>query len=166
MQCIQAGRYDRLSRLQLFEQGPDPENRVMLSEERDRLGCRKAMVQRRLSRQDVESVRRTHRIFRDELTRCGLGRFAIDDDFVTPEFTSVDHGASHHMGTTRMHDDPRQGVVDANCRVHGIGNLYVAGSSVFPTGGHANPTLTIVAMALRLADHLNLALNQVHRPAP
>jgi choline dehydrogenase-like flavoprotein len=58
------------------------------------------------------------------------------------------------MGTTRMHADPRQGVVDADCRVHGVGNLFVAGSSVFPTGGSANPTLTIIALALRLADHL------------
>jgi len=60
----------------------------------------------------------------------------------------------HHIGTTRMHPDPKQGVVDQNCRVHGISNLHVAGSSVFPTSGHANPTLTIVALALRLADHL------------
>jgi choline dehydrogenase-like flavoprotein len=58
------------------------------------------------------------------------------------------------MGTTRMHPDPKQGVVDADCRVHGVSNLYVAGSSVFPTGGYSNPTLTIVALALRLADHL------------
>ena len=58
------------------------------------------------------------------------------------------------MGTTRMHADPRRGVVDADCRVHGIANLYVAGSSVFPTSGAANPTLTIVALALRLAGHL------------
>jgi choline dehydrogenase-like flavoprotein len=58
------------------------------------------------------------------------------------------------MGTTRMHADPRQGVVDAQCQVHGVGNLYVAGSSTFPAGGYANPTLTLVALALRLADHL------------
>ena len=58
------------------------------------------------------------------------------------------------MGTTRMHADPREGVVDADCRVHAVPNLYIAGSSVFPTGGYANPTLTIVALALRLADHL------------
>jgi len=58
------------------------------------------------------------------------------------------------MGTTRMHPDPRQGVVDADCRVHGLENLYIAGSSVFPTGGLWNPTLTILALALRLADHL------------
>jgi choline dehydrogenase-like flavoprotein len=63
-------------------------------------------------------------------------------------------GGNHHMGTTRMSDDPRTGVVDRDCRVHGMANLFVAVSSVFPTGGSANPTLTIVALALRLADHL------------
>jgi choline dehydrogenase-like flavoprotein len=65
------------------------------------------------------------------------------------------------MGTTRMHTDPRQGVVDAQCRVHGVPNLFVAGSSVFPAGGYANPTLTLLALALRLADHLAPQL-QVH----
>jgi choline dehydrogenase-like flavoprotein len=61
---------------------------------------------------------------------------------------------NHHMGTTRMSADPFQGVVDADCRVHGLANLYVAGSSVFPSCGPVNPTLTIVALALRLADHI------------
>jgi choline dehydrogenase-like flavoprotein len=61
-------------------------------------------------------------------------------------------------GTTRMHDDPRQGVVDANCRVHGLRNLYVAGASAFPTGGAANPTLTLVALSLRVSDHLKTRL--------
>jgi choline dehydrogenase-like flavoprotein len=65
----------------------------------------------------------------------------------------------HHMGTTRMHDDPRRGVVDRHCAVHGLSNLYIAGSSVFPTVGRANPTLTIVALAIRLADHLKLTVN-------
>ena len=60
----------------------------------------------------------------------------------------------HHMGTTRMATDPAQGVVDADCRVHGLTNLYIGGSSVFPTGGYVNPTYSIVQMALRLADHL------------
>jgi choline dehydrogenase-like flavoprotein len=139
---------------QLFEQVPDPENRVMLSDELDVLGCRKAKVERRLSPIDIESLRRTNLILRDAFARSGLGRFVVDNDLTTPEFTSVWHGASHHMGTTRMHDDPKQGVVDSNCKVHGVANLYIAGSSVFPTGGYANPTLTIVAMTLRLADHL------------
>jgi choline dehydrogenase-like flavoprotein len=64
------------------------------------------------------------------------------------------YGGSHHMGTTRMSDDPMQGVVDRNCKVHGIDNLFVAGSSVFPTGGFVNPTLTLTALAHRLGDHL------------
>ena len=63
-------------------------------------------------------------------------------------------GGKHHIGTTRMHVDPKQGVVDPDCRVHGFANLYVAGSSVFPTSGYANPTLTIVALAIRQADHI------------
>jgi choline dehydrogenase-like flavoprotein len=63
-------------------------------------------------------------------------------------------GGMHHMGTTRMADDPRHGVVDRDCRVHGLDNLFVGGSSVFATPGHANPTYTIVQLALRLADHL------------
>ena len=69
-------------------------------------------------------------------------------------------GGKHHMGTTRMHRDPRHGVVDADCRVHGLANLFVAGSSVFPTGGYVNPTLTLVALALRLADHLKVVLGR------
>ena len=72
-------------------------------------------------------------------------------------------GGKHHIGTTRMHVDPKQGVVDPDCRVHGLSNLYVAGSSVFPTSGYANPTLTIVALALRLADHLKARLSRAGR---
>jgi choline dehydrogenase-like flavoprotein len=71
---------------------------------------------------------------------------------------TLDPNAHHHLGATRMHRDAHQGVVDENCRVHATANLFVAGSSVFPTGGCANPTLTIVALALRLADHLGRAL--------
>ena len=67
-------------------------------------------------------------------------------------------GGKHHMGTTRMHVDAEQGVVDPDCRLHSVANVYLAGSSVFPTGGYANPTLTIVALAIRLADHLKSRL--------
>jgi choline dehydrogenase-like flavoprotein len=84
----------------------------------------------------------------------GLGTLAddpTDDELGWPKSMA---GGKHHIGTTRMHLDPRQGVVDPDCRVHGLANLYVAGSSVFPTSGYANPTLTIVALTLRLADHL------------
>jgi choline dehydrogenase-like flavoprotein len=83
----------------------------------------------------------------------GMGRMAlnVEDDGRWPEQVS---GGSHHMGTTRMSDDARQGVVDRNGKVHGMDNLYVAGSSVFPTSGASNPTLTLLALTLRLADHL------------
>ena len=89
--------------------------------------------------------------------RAGLGRVQLmdwlldGDDSAWPKHLS---GGWHHMGTTRMNEDPKQGVVDANCKVHGIANLSVAGGAVFPTGGAVNPTLTLVAMALRLSDHL------------
>jgi choline dehydrogenase-like flavoprotein len=73
------------------------------------------------------------------------------DDASWPDFAG---GGWHHIGTTRMSDDPRSGVVDANCKVHGLSNLYVAGSSCFVTCGSANPTLTVVALSLRLSDHL------------
>ena len=69
--------------------------------------------------------------------------------------------ADHHLGTTRMHDHPAHGVVDGNCRLHGVSSVYVAGGSVFPTGGYANPTLTVVALAIRLADELKRAISPV-----
>ena len=94
-----------------------------------------------------------------EVARTGFGRLrsSLEDgnDATWPEDM---FGDQHHMGTTRMHRDPSLGVVNQNCRVHGVANLYVAGSSVFPTAGAANPTLTITALALRLANHLKAAL--------
>jgi choline dehydrogenase-like flavoprotein len=108
----------------------------------------------RLGPTEKRSLLRSLKIIGAELGRAGLGRLQLTlagDDDTWPE-RLFDGG--HHMGTTRMHVNPQEGVVDKNCRVHGIANLYVAGSSVFPTGGHANPTLTIVALAVRLADHV------------
>ena len=90
-----------------------------------------------------------------ELGRLGLGRAQAMLEWPT---WPVVGGGFHHMGTTRMHVSPAQGVTDGNCRVHGVSNLYIAGSSLFPTSGHANPTLTLVALALRLADHLTRTL--------
>ena len=84
------------------------------------------------------------------LEQQGLGR--LEPGSGVPHYTD----ASHHMGTTRMSASPRTGVVDRDCRVHGVRNLYVAGSAVFPSAGHANPTLTIAALALRLADYLRV----------
>jgi len=106
-------------------------------------------------------------LFGNELARACNGRFQLEpwleeDDSAVPRV----FGTSHHLGTTRMADDPGQGVVDRECKVHGIDNLYVAGSSVFPTGGWAFPTFTIVALSLRLAEHLRSRLELVSLVAP
>jgi choline dehydrogenase-like flavoprotein len=145
------------------EQAPNPDSRVVLSRERDALGNRRADLDWRLGEIDKHSQRVLVRTFDAELKRLGKGsaspsEWLADPDPQWPVDPTVgNHPLAnyHQMGGTRMSDDPRTGVVDADCRVHGYDNLYVAGSSVFPTGGWANPTLTIIAMALRLADHLD-----------
>ncbi len=132
------------------EQAPDPANRVTLTHERDHLGLPRLGLHWRVGEAERRSARRLLQALDVVCQRHGLGALADADG-------SIQFGdAAHPMGTTRMSSDPRHGVVDADCRVHGIANLYVTGSSVFPTGGYANPTLTIVALALRLADHLRL----------
>jgi choline dehydrogenase-like flavoprotein len=104
---------------------------------------------------DKYSLRRSLEIVGEEVGRAGLGRLKLNDWVVSDDLSSFPGSESwHHMGTTRMSADPKTGVVDKNCRVHGVDNLFIAGSSVFPTGGIANPTLTIVALTLRLADHI------------
>ncbi len=136
----------------IAEQGPNPDSRVTLSEARDALGLRKARVDWRLTDRDIASIEEHTRGFGIELARAGHGRIKMQD-LRTLSWMPAGTGG-HHMGTTRMSDDPRRGVVDRNGTLHGLGNVSVAGSSVFPTGGYANPTLTIVALTLRLVDHL------------
>ncbi|KAA0233711.1 MAG: Fructose dehydrogenase large subunit [Acidimicrobiales bacterium] len=135
------------------EQAPNPESRVTLSEERDALGLPRAQLDWRLSDQDIESVQRTLVVLAERFGVHQVGRVQVEQNALPPADWPIEVG-NHHMGTTRMAADPRRGVVDANCRVHDVANLYVASSSVFTTSGYANPTLTIVALALRLAEHL------------
>lgn len=130
------------------EQPPIPSSRVELSDRRDRFGQPLLKLHWDLDSAFVESVLRMQDLVGREIERSGFGR--LEPGQAQPAFTD----ASHHMGTTRMSASPRDGVVDTDCRVHGIRNLYVAGSSVFPCAGHANPTLTIVALAERLAAHI------------
>jgi choline dehydrogenase-like flavoprotein len=137
----------------LVEQSPDRSNRIMLQEQTDAFGQRKTKVLWRWNELDLRSIRQAQQIFREELAAAGIGTFTpVEEAIGTPprRFSSP----HHFLGTTRMHDDPRKGVVNANCQVHDVPNLYIAGSSVFPTGGFANPTLTIVALTLRLGTHL------------
>lgn len=131
------------------EQPPDPSSRVTLGPDKDRLGMPRLVLNWRIGDAVVDSVHRLRRMLAERLGSLGLGRVEEDDEEL--RFTD----ASHHMGTTPMSDDPRMGVVDRDCRVHGIANLYVAGSSVFPTAGHANPTLSALALTHRLARHLS-----------
>ncbi len=108
----------------------------------------KLVLDWRIGSEVTRSMERLRALLGHELEARQLGTLAEEPG--GPDYTD----ASHHIGTTRMSTSPRTGVVDPDCRVHGIENLYVAGSSVFPTAGHANPTLTIVALAIRLARHL------------
>jgi choline dehydrogenase-like flavoprotein len=135
------------------EQAPNPESRVTLADERDRLGQRRPVLDWRPGSSEDASVRRGARSFGLALGEAGLGR--LRDRLPDEAICGLDlTGSFHHTGTTRMASDPSRGVVDADCRVHGISNLYVASSGVFPTHGAVNPTLTIMALAYRLADHL------------
>lgn len=124
-----------------------------MSSSLDPLGVPRAALDWQVSDLDVRSARLAHAALDQSLRDAGTGRL-VDSRCVDTQFPADLRGARHHMGTTRMHVDPRRGVVDADGRVHGLDNLYVAGSSVFPTSGSANPTLTIVALTLRLAHHL------------
>jgi choline dehydrogenase-like flavoprotein len=141
-----------------FEQAPNPDSRITLGKETDTLGQRKVCVDWRLTPLDHHTYSTSARLFGEELARSCNGHFALApwlaDGNAKPEI----HGTAHHIGTTRMSDDPATGVVDRDCKVHGMDNLHIAGSSVFPTGGWAFPTFTIVALSLRLADELRSLL--------
>lgn len=136
------------------EQTPNLSSRVTLSGRRDALGMPVGRLDWRLSDRDVGSVRGWLARLDAALRQTGQGRVVGPVE----GWESQISGGPHHMGTTRMSADPRHGVVDANCRVHSVDNLFIAGSSVFSTGGWANPTFTLVGLALRLADHLRVVL--------
>lgn len=151
-------RPDHLVVRAFLESASHAGSRVTLSEARDRLGRRRARVEWRLGELERASLRRTLQILAEEMERSGTGCVEPVPDDPELGWPAGLGGGRHHIGTTRMSDDPAQGVVDRQGRVHGLANVYVAGSSVFPTTGLANPTLTIVAMALRLAGHLRRRL--------
>jgi len=136
------------------EQAPNPASRVTLDDDRDALGMRKVRLNWVLNDLDRKTLDRSLRIFGEEMGISGLGRLRVTVDDQRPWRKT--RGGAHHMGTTRMHVDPKRGVCDAWGQVHGVSNLFVAGSSLYPTVGFANPTYTITALALRLADRLQL----------
>lgn len=146
------------------EQSPNPDSRVFLSDEVDAFGQRRLQVDWRFREEDLESAYRSIKLIGEELERTGSGRLESTEEEIKRRLRRTGVG-SHHMGLTRMSLDPREGVVDPNCRVHGMSNLYLSSSSTFPTGSFANPTLTIVALAVRLADHLRARLSAARPPS-
>ena len=139
------------------EQEPNRDSRISLVSDRDQLGMQRIMIDWRHTAGDMRTVRRALRALASDLESSQAGSLQFKDAEV--ETSTLRDGAygGHHIGTTRMAASSREGVVDPNCLVHGTRNLYIASSSVFPTSSQANPTLTITAMSLRLAKHLQLA---------
>lgn len=156
--CSKENKYSGFLLNTMSEQSPDPESRVTLSREKDRLGQNRIRLNWKMNSSDIRSIRRYEEILDRELRKSSLGH--LDIELKNDAIPQKIHGGYHHMGTTRMAANPKEGVVDGNCKVHGIDNLFIAGSSVFPTAGYANPTLTIVALAIRLADYLK---NKSHK---
>ena len=144
------------------EQVPNWDSHVRLAEQTDRFGMPRLHIDWRYSELDVRTVATAFRLLQRDFAQSALGELTLDPDEADIETVIRRDGAygGHHIGTARMAHEPAQGVVDEDCRVFGVHNLYVAGSAVFPTSGQANPTLTIVALAIRLAQHIEAEVSQ------
>jgi choline dehydrogenase-like flavoprotein len=143
----------------IAEQRPDPDSRVTLADRTDRIGVPLAKVNWRINDDERRTIVRIAHLTRDAFARVGMA-VPILEPWVAEE--RLEDGViidmAHTLGTTRMSETPASGVVDKNCQVHGVRGLYVAGGSIFPTSGHANPTLMILALAIRLADTMKSRL--------
>lgn len=149
----------------LVEQMPDPQSRVMLGDDTDALGVLRLVVDWKIGEPERHAMVSFCRIMGEEVGRIGLGRAHLADWLIDGDLPLPRHSNSaHHLGTTRMSADPSTGVVDRHCRVHGLDNLYIAGSSVFPTGGAVHPTLNLVTLAVRLASHLRQVTSEGEMP--
>jgi choline dehydrogenase-like flavoprotein len=141
----------------LCEMAPDPNSRITLSEVRDQLGIRRARIDWRVGELERRTASEYIRTIASELERLGVGTYdlkqaaLLDDERAWVKMATDNN---HHMGTTRMHESDKLGVVDSNCQVHGIDNLYIGSSAVFPSSSSSYPTLTILALCIRVADRL------------
>ncbi|GAA0505210.1 MAG: GMC oxidoreductase [Pigmentiphaga sp.] len=147
------------------EQEPNPDSRVTLGTGVDELGMRRLHVDWRYTRQDVVTVQKALALLAQDVQESGVGVFDYDPQAVEAEMTRYGAYGGHHLGTARMGDDPLTSVVDRNCRVHEVRNLFIASAAVFPTSSQANPTLTVVALALRLVSHLRVLHTNARPPA-
>ncbi|HEX4273433.1 MAG TPA: GMC family oxidoreductase [Rhizomicrobium sp.] len=136
-----------------MELQPDPDRRLTLTSEKDALGLPRLKLDMRIADADFAGYRKTLAELGRQLLASRAGVLRINYDHREQWLDAMDWG-NHHLGTTRMSNDPKQGVVDADCKVHGVDNLFVAGSSVFPSYSASNPTLNLIALTLRLGDHL------------
>jgi len=141
----------------MFKQEPNPSSRIRLSRRKDPNGLALPVVEWQLTPLTRKTVATMVRLLRKRLRQANLGTLTKNEALrsLAEGNDQVLYDQGHHMGTTRMAARPEEGVVDPDCKVFGVDNLYIGGSSVFPTGGHSNPTLTLVALAIRLGDHLS-----------
>jgi len=135
-------------------QKPNVDSTLTLSNKLDDMGQRTVQLDYKVSEDDKESLIRTYHLIGKELGQLGVGRMMFNPDIAAQDFIQSSHGSSHHCGTTRMADSLENGVVDANLKLFKSNNKYICSSSVFPITGHANPTLTIAALGIRLADYI------------
>jgi len=138
-----------------FDQVPNYDSGIKLSKEKDVLGTPKIILKHAITEQDKKAYSDFYKLLAITVGSYGLGRFCYDKSMrYLFKYIEGYHGASHHTGMTRMAIKPSEGVVDVNCKVFGLSNLYISSASIFPTASHANPTYTIVALSIRLAEHL------------
>jgi hypothetical protein len=146
------------------EQTPHRDSRVALSNDLDPFGIRRVVLDFRFYEGDISGIAKAHRLLDSYFRRNGIGHVAFHRDDIEADIREqIQPAGGHFIGTARMANDPRHGVVSPDCRVFGTRNLYVASSAVFPASSHANPTLTIVALSVRLADHLRKVISEFGR---
>jgi choline dehydrogenase-like flavoprotein len=152
---------NRFQLITRMEQAPNPKSRITIGLEKDKLGMPRANFHWEFSALEKRSIRKLHQILGEQFKKSGIGHVELADflkDENNPHFSKDTTPGWHHMGGTRMSDDPKKGVVDSNCKVYGISNLFIAGSSCFPTSGAPNPTLTLLALTLRLSDYIKKSI--------
>ena len=139
-----------------LEQVPNPNSRVLLSKKKNKLGLYRVKLDWRMTNQDYRNINITSKILANYIGQLGIGRVKLNNwQFDKQTWKKIrPDGGCHHMGTTRMGTDKLTSVVDKNCKIHNVNNFFIAGASVFPTSSYVNPTLTIVALSIRLSDHI------------
>jgi choline dehydrogenase-like flavoprotein len=151
---ILRNRTNRFSLEMHGEQVPLAKSRVTLGSKVDSFGMRRLNVDWRYCQEDIDSITRTLEVFAQEFEKSGIGKLEFQKETLEEDLTRYGAYGGHHLGTARMGSDPKTSVIDSNCKVHSLQNLYIAGSAAFSTSSQANPTLTLIALALRLGKTL------------